>query len=50
MSSASRCKRIQATGHRVGVQNYEAEGGKLTKIAPKVLVEQQKNARAAGRR
>jgi rhodanese-related sulfurtransferase len=33
---------------RIGVQNYEAEGGKLTKIAPKSPGEQQKNARAAG--
>ncbi len=32
---------------RVGVQNYEAEGGKLTKIAPKAPAEQQKNAQAA---
>lgn len=49
MSSASRCKRIQEAGHRVCVQNSEAEGGRLTKIAPKVRVEQQKNAQAAGR-
>ena len=32
---------------RVGVQNYEAEGGKLTKIAPKAPAGQQKNAQAA---
>ena len=34
---------------RVGVQNYEAEGGKLTKIAPKAPAEQQKNAQAASK-
>lgn len=32
---------------RVGVQNYEAEGGKLTRIAPKAPAGQQKNAQAA---
>ena len=34
---------------RVGVQNYEAEGGKLTRIAPKAPAGQQKNAQAAAR-
>jgi rhodanese-related sulfurtransferase len=32
---------------RIGVQNYEAEGGKLTKIVPKAPAGQQKNAQAA---
>lgn len=32
---------------RVGVQNYEKEGGKLTKIAPKAPAEGQRNAQAA---
>ncbi|HEY0687287.1 MAG TPA: rhodanese-like domain-containing protein [Steroidobacter sp.] len=34
---------------RVGVQNYEEEGGKLTKIPPKTPAGQQKNAQAAAK-
>jgi rhodanese-related sulfurtransferase len=32
---------------RIGVQNYEQDGGKLTRIAPKAPAGQQKNAQAA---
>lgn len=32
---------------RVGVQNYEQEGGKLTRISPKAAAGEQKNAQAA---
>lgn len=32
---------------RVGVQNYEQDGGKLTKISPKAPAGQQNNAQAA---
>lgn len=34
---------------RVGVQNYEQEGGKLTKITPKAPAGEQKNAQAAAK-
>jgi rhodanese-related sulfurtransferase len=34
---------------RIGVQNYEQEGGKLTRIEPKLPAGQQKNAQATAR-
>lgn len=34
---------------RVGVQNYEQEGGKLTRISPKAPAGEQKNAQAAAK-
>src|ERR1700754_3447320 len=34
---------------RIGVQNYEQDGGKLTKILPKAGATEQKNAQAAAK-